>query len=69
MTSVLVILGAAIAYHILMQQALYKVVHAVGAEFHATTLLQHWRPQYAALVPLVSGVCVPQSAPLVVTLS
>lgn len=51
--SVAIILGAAIIYHILMQETLFALVTTVMSSFGASSALTVWRREYAALVPFL----------------
>jgi len=51
--SVAIILGAAIIYHILMQETLFALVTTVMSSFGANSALSVWRREYAALVPFL----------------
>jgi sodium-coupled neutral amino acid transporter 9 len=51
--SVAIILGAAIIYHILMQETLFALVTTIMSSFGANSALSVWRREYAALVPFL----------------
>ncbi|RYG55253.1 hypothetical protein EON66_05730 [archaeon] len=50
--SVAVIVGAAMVYHILMQESLYQLVGTIITA-HSPDAASHWKRVYAAMVPLI----------------